>query len=81
MIDARGGAVVPGFNDSNLNLIRGGLTLGALDLSGRVTSAELVQRVAVWSASNPSAAWIVGRGWSPELFKNGLPSRRCWTRS
>ena len=37
MIDARGGAVVPGFNDSNLNLIRGGLTLGALDLSGAVT--------------------------------------------
>lgn len=75
MIDARGGAVVPGFNDSNLNLIRGGLTLGALDLSGAITSAELVQRVAVWSTSNPSAAWIVGRGWSPELLKNGLPSR------
>jgi predicted amidohydrolase YtcJ len=75
MIDARGGAVLPGFNDSNLNLIRGGLTLGALDLSGVVSSAELAQRVSAWGTSNPSAAWIVGRGWSPELFKNGLPSR------
>jgi predicted amidohydrolase YtcJ len=75
MIDARGGAVLPGFNDSQLNLISGGLGLSALDLSITQSAEELLARVAAWSASNPSAAWIVGRGLSPEHFKNRQPSR------
>ena len=33
-IDAKGAAVVPGFNDAHLHLVRGGLTLGTTDHSG-----------------------------------------------
>ncbi|MDQ3420910.1 MAG: amidohydrolase family protein [Acidobacteriota bacterium] len=61
-IDARGGAVVPGFNDAHLHLIRGGLTLDTADLSGVTTVAETVARLQEWTADNPDHAWIVGRG-------------------
>jgi hypothetical protein len=76
MIDAGGGAVVPGFNDANTHLVRGGLALVSLNLAGAASSSDLLERVASWSAGNPSAAWIVGRGWSAELFKNGQPTRQ-----
>ena len=76
MIDARGGAVLPGFNDGHLDLIAGGLTLEALDLSTAVTVAEILERVASWSAAHPTAAWVVGRGWSVEQLRNGTPSRQ-----
>ena len=76
MIDARGGAVLPGFNDGNRDLIAGGLSLQALDLSTAVTVSDVLERVASWSAANPTAAWVVGRGWSGDQLRNGTPSRQ-----
>ena len=66
-IDARGGAVVPGFNDAHLHLVEGGLTLRGVDLEGAATVAEAVRRVKAWAEDNPSAEWIVGRGWDESL--------------
>ena len=52
-IDAQGGAVVPGFNDAHLHLVRGGLTLDGVDLSGAGTLTEAVARVEAWARANP----------------------------
>ena len=76
MIDAGGGAVLPGFNDSHLNLIQGGLKLGVLNVSDAESTTNLLEQVAAWSRANPSARWIVGRGWSPSLFTKTSPSRQ-----
>src|SRR5687768_13594077 len=62
-IDARGGAVVPGFNDAHLHLVRGGLTLDGVDLSGAGTLTEAAARVEAWADANPARPWVVGRGW------------------
>jgi hypothetical protein len=67
-IDAEGAAVVPGFNDAHLHLVRGGLTLDAVDLSSASTVAGAVALVKMWAEANPDREWIVGRGWRAGLL-------------
>ena len=76
VVDAEGGAVVPGFNDAHVDLIGGGLRLAMADLRGAATSAEVLERIAAWSDANASAPWVIGSGWSADQFKNGLPTRQ-----
>ena len=76
VVDAQGGAVFPGFNDAHVDLIGGGLRLAMADLDGAAGSAEVLQRIREWSAANPGAGWVVASGWSPDQFKNGLPTRQ-----
>ncbi len=68
-IDAKGAAVVPGFNDAHLHLVRGGLTLGTADLSGVTSVAEAIARATEWAADNPDRTWIVGRGLDATLLE------------
>jgi predicted amidohydrolase YtcJ len=76
VVDARGGVVLPGFNDAHVDMIAGGLELAGLDLSGAVTAEEVLERVRTWSDANPQAPWVVGKGWAPAQFRSGLPTRR-----
>jgi hypothetical protein len=76
-IDARGGAVLPGFNDSNVRFIDGGLSLGEVDLAGAGTLDEISMRIAGWAASNPGRPWIVGRGWTAAAFPTSGPTRQA----
>ena len=75
-IDAKGAAVVPGFNDAHLHLVEGGLRLQGVDLEGAATVAEAVQRVQAWAEANPSAPWVVGHGWSEDLLADAQPPDR-----
>ncbi|MEO6213124.1 MAG: amidohydrolase family protein [Vicinamibacterales bacterium] len=63
-IDAKGGAVLPGFNDAHLHLVEGGLALEGMDLTGVATVEEAVERVRVWAEGHPDAGWVEGRGWT-----------------
>ncbi len=76
IVDARGGAVLPGFNDAHVQLGRGGLSLTAVDLARAGSVTETLERISEWAAAHPGSPWIVGRGWTPERFRNGLPSRQ-----
>ncbi|MEX1127337.1 MAG: amidohydrolase family protein [Vicinamibacterales bacterium] len=67
-IDANGAAVVPGFNDAHLHLVRGGLTLDTADLSGADTVEGAIARAQAWATANPEREWIVGRGLGDELL-------------
>lgn len=75
MVDAKGAAVVPGFNDAHLHLVRGGLSLEGVDLTGSETLEDAVERVRAWAAANPDAAWVVGRGWNGELVADAQTIR------
>ena len=77
MVDARGGAVLPGFNDAHLHLIEGGLQLSGVDLAGAATVAEAVERVQDWSEQNPDAAWVTGYGWTPFPADSAQPARQA----
>src|SRR5687768_4726070 len=69
-IDANGAAVVPGFNDAHLHLVRGGLTLDTADLSGVTSVAEAIDRATEWAAAKPERSWIVGRGLDATVLEN-----------
>jgi predicted amidohydrolase YtcJ len=80
VVNAGGGVVVPGFNDAHVDLIAGGLELTAIDLAGADTADDIIDRVKSWSEANPAAPWVIGKGWTPEHFKGGLPTRRMLDR-
>ena len=75
VVDAAGGTVVPGFNDSHVHFLSGSLSLTELDLSGARTLDEVQQRIRDFAAKNPSVPWIRGRGWNYSAFPGGLPTR------
>lgn len=75
-IDARGGSVLPGFNDGHAHLLAGGLARAQLDLSG-LRSVEAIQAaIRDYAKANPDQAWIRGRGWAYEAFPGDLPTRQ-----
>ncbi len=74
MVDARGAAVLPGFNDSDVQFLAGALALDSVDLLGASTVDEVQARVRGWIEANPSKPWVVGRGWSRDaLSKDARP--------
>jgi len=75
VIDAAGGTVVPGFNDSHVHFLSGSLSLTELDLSGARTLDEVQQRIREFAAKNPTVPWIRGRGWNYSAFPDGVPTR------
>jgi predicted amidohydrolase YtcJ len=76
VIDARGAAVLPGFNDAHLHVIEGGLGLERVDLTGVSTIEEMLTRIRAWAEENADAPWVVGRGWHYQSFAGGLPTRQ-----
>ena len=68
VIDANGGAVLPGFNDAHASLIAAGLRQQEVDLAGAVAIEDVEQRIAGWADAHPEAAWITGHGWTPAAF-------------
>jgi predicted amidohydrolase YtcJ len=75
VIDAQGGAVLPGFNDAHVHFIEGGLTLASLDLSEALTTQAVAERLAAWAAAHPDEPWIRARRWNDAAFI-GSPSRQ-----
>ncbi len=75
IIDAKGAAVLPGFNDAHVHFIDGGLALEMLDLSDVRTPAAVAERLAAWSAAKPRESWIRGGQWNDAEF-SGTPTRQ-----
>jgi predicted amidohydrolase YtcJ len=76
LVDARGGAVLPGFIDAHAQLLGGGLALGQLNLLNVGTLPEIEIALKNWVENNPNRAWITGRGWHDEPFVGTHPSRQ-----
>jgi predicted amidohydrolase YtcJ len=76
VVDAKGGSVLPGFNDAHLHLLSGGLSLDQVSLSEAMTLDEVKETLRAWVAANPADAWIRGRGWLYAPFPGGLPTRQ-----
>src|SRR5262245_11905334 len=74
VIDAKGAAVLPGFDDAHASLVAGGLARDAVPLAGAATLDELQQRVGNWVEAHPDAAVLTGAGWSYDAFAD-LPTR------
>src|SRR3954464_964904 len=76
VVDAHGGTVAPGFNDSHVHFISGGMTLGDVDLAGLTTLAAVQDAIRAFAAAHAGAAWVEGRGWLYSPFPGGTPTRK-----
>jgi hypothetical protein len=75
VIDAEGGAVLPGFNDTHTHLLQGGLALNNVKFGGARTLKEIQDRIRSFAAAHPDQTWIQGMGWRYGAFPGGLPTR------
>ena len=71
VIDAKGAAVLPGFNDAHVTFIDGGLARESIDLTGLETLDAMLERI---GDADPFRPWVVGRGWTFDRFAD-LPTR------
>ncbi len=63
VIDAKGGTVLPGFNDAHVHLISGGLALEKVNLLDATSLAAIETRITTFADAHPDRRWVQGRGW------------------
>ncbi len=73
VIDLGGRMVLPGFQDSHVHLISGGIELELCNLNGLVTKEEVFKKIQDYAAQNPSKSWVVGGGWDLTIFPDANP--------
>ena len=73
-IDAAGGLVSPGFQDSHIHPYHAGLDMLSCDLTPYDDADGYLTRIAEYAEANPELEWIVGGGWSMDSFPGGLPT-------
>ncbi|MEE1769184.1 amidohydrolase [Streptomyces sp. JV185] len=76
VVDLRGRLLLPGFQDSHIHAVYGGLELAECDLSGTVGVDEYLRLLREFAQAHPASTWITGGGWSMESFEGGLPTRQ-----
>jgi predicted amidohydrolase YtcJ len=76
VVDAHGGAVVPGFNDAHVHFSSGSLGLTEINLLDATTPDAIATKIRAWADANPDRSWVTGRGWYYTAFPGGLPSRQ-----
>ena len=70
-----GKMVLPGFQDSHIHLVMGGLELSQCNLNGLETRDEVFAAIREYAAAHPEKAWIVGAGWDLPIFPGANPDK------
>jgi predicted amidohydrolase YtcJ len=75
VLDLRGRLVLPGFQDAHVHPLPGGLEMLQCNLSEAHSLEEYRRIVAAYAAAHPEEGWILGGGWSMDLFPGGNPPK------
>lgn len=67
--------VVPGFIDTHVHFLQGGLNLASVQLRDATTPEEFANRIAEFAKSVPPGTWILGGDWDHENWGGELPHR------
>ncbi|GGT48805.1 amidohydrolase [Streptomyces atratus] len=76
VIDIQGKLLLPGFQDSHIHAVFGGMEMAECDLTGTVGVEDYLTRIRSYADAHPDRSWITGGGWSLESFDGGLPTRQ-----
>lgn len=68
VLDYTGKLILPGFQDAHVHASTGGLDLLTCDLSACSSSDEVAQAVRYYADTHPDLPWVVGGGWTRELW-------------
>jgi len=75
-VDLAGRTLVPGFQDSHIHAVGGGLARLRCDLSEVTELDRYVGIIRDYAASHPELPWITGDGWALATFPGGVPRRQ-----
>lgn len=73
-IDLKGKMLLPGFHDSHVHLVGGGIELDECNLNGLATMDEVLAAVRQFAKQHPAKKWIRGGGW-PLTLSGGNPHK------
>lgn len=75
LVELQGKMVLPGFHDSHVHPVSGGIELGECNLNGLETQEQIFDAIRRYAEQNPSAPWIRGGGWDLPIFPNANPHK------
>ncbi|TKY49710.1 putative amidohydrolase YtcJ [Spatholobus suberectus] len=73
-LDLGGKVVVPGFIDSHVHFIHGGLQMMQVKVRGVNEKDEFIKRIKDAAQSTKQGSWILGGGWNNDLWGGDLPA-------
>jgi hypothetical protein len=80
VVDLRGRMLLPGFQDAHVHPPSGGLEMLRCNLSNAFSLPEYERIVAEYAAEHPDEEWILGGGWSMDVFPGGNPPKDALDR-
>jgi len=80
VVDLGEGMLLPGFQDTHVHPVSGGVELAECDLNPATSVAQIERRIADCLAREPDAPWLQGGGFQLTLFEDGAPSRQLLDR-
>jgi len=76
VVELRGRTLLPGFQDSHIHAVGGGLARLRCDLSEDTSLDGYARVIERYAAERPELGWIAGDGWAIPAFPGGIPDRR-----
>lgn len=75
LVELDGRMVLPGFHDTHVHPLSGGVELGECDLNAAASRDEVARIVTECARRDPGAPWLRGGGFQLPLFPGGAPNR------
>lgn len=75
VLSLQGKMVLPGFHDSHVHLVTGGIELGECNLVDMNTQDDVLDAIRQYATTHPDVAWISGGGWELPIFPGGNPHK------
>jgi predicted amidohydrolase YtcJ len=75
VIDLAGRMVLPGFQDSHVHPVGGGVDMLQCDQHDLDSKDAYVAAIADYARAHPEEPWILGGGWSQDVFPRGCPDK------
>jgi len=75
VMDLQNKMVLPGFHDSHVHPVTGGMELGECNLNEAKTEAEILDVIRRFAETHPQDKWIRGGGWQLPLFPEANPHK------
>ncbi len=73
-VDLKGKLLLPGFHDSHVHLIGGGIELGECNINDMTSLDEILDALKKYADKNPDKKWLRGGGW-PLTLMGGNPKK------
>jgi predicted amidohydrolase YtcJ len=75
VFDLDGRMLVPGFQDAHVHPVSSGVDRLQCDLHDLHSTEDYLLRVKTYAQEHPDREWILGGGWSMDVFPRGTPTK------